>query len=186
MAAPGEDLPKVRMATASTAVADDGWGTGVMRARLETHCYHPGMKSRVRFTVALTVAAVLGGCLLYFSIGGALQTYVSPAALLNSPPGQVYRLDAIVAPQALANPQGQADSPRGLTFWVQDKANKAVRVQVAYTGVIPDAFKAGREVVITGTRTGTTFVAQRSSMITLCPSKFVNKPDPPAPAAAKS
>jgi cytochrome c-type biogenesis protein CcmE len=140
------------------------------------------MRSRLRFTLALTVAAVLGGALLYFSIGGALQTYVSPAQLLSSTPGQVYRLDAIVSQQPVVNPQDQADSPRGLRFWVQDKQNASARVLVIYTGLVPDAFKATREVVVTGTRSGNTFVAQRNSMITKCPSKFVNKPDPPAPA----
>ena len=140
------------------------------------------MRSRLRFTLALTVAAVLGGALLYFSIGGALQTYVSPAQLLSSTPGQVYRLDAIVSQQPVINPQDQADSPRGLRFWVQDKQNASARVLVIYTGLVPDAFKATREVVVTGTRSGNTFVAQRNSMITKCPSKFVNKPDPPAPA----
>jgi cytochrome c-type biogenesis protein CcmE len=140
------------------------------------------MKSRLRFTLALTVAAVLGGALLYFSIGGALQTYVSPAQLLSSTPGQVYRLDAIVSQQPVVNPQDQADSPQGLRFWVQDKQNASARVLVIYTGLVPDAFKATREVVVTGTRSGNTFVAQRNSMITKCPSKFVNKPDPPAPA----
>ena len=140
------------------------------------------MRSRLRFTLALTVAAVLGGALLYFSIGGALQTYVSPAQLLSSTPGQVYRLDAIVSQQPVVNPQDQADSPRGLRFLVQDKQNASARVLVIYTGLVPDAFKATREVVVTGTRSGNTFVAQRNSMITKCPSKFVNKPDPPAPA----
>jgi len=132
--------------------------------------------------MALTVAAVLGGALLYFSIGGALQTYVSPAQLLSSTPGQVYRLDAIVSQQPVVNPQDQADSPRGLRFWVQDKQNASARVLVIYTGLVPDAFKATREVVVTGTRSGNTFIAQRNSMITKCPSKFVNQPDPPAPA----
>jgi cytochrome c-type biogenesis protein CcmE len=140
------------------------------------------MKSRLRFTLALTVAAVLGGALLYFSIGGALQTYVSPGQLLSSPAGQVYRLDAIVAQQPLPNAQDQAYSPQGLRFWVQDKENAAVRVLVVYTGAIPDAFKATREVVVTGSRSGNVFIAQRNSMITKCPSKFVNQPDPPAPA----
>jgi len=140
------------------------------------------MRSRLRFTLALTVAAVLGGALLYFSIGGALQTYVSPAQLLSSTPGQVYRLDGIVSQQPVVNPQDQADSPQGLRFWVQDKQNASARVLVIYTGLVPDAFKATREVVVTGTRSGNTFVAQRNSMITKCPSKFVNKPDPPAPA----
>ena len=132
--------------------------------------------------MALTVAAVLGGALLYFSIGGALQTYVSPTELLKEPAGQVYRLDAIVSNQALPNPQDQAYSQQGLRFWVQDKQNAAARVEVVYTGAVPDAFKATREVVMTGTRQGSVFVAQRNSMITKCPSKFVNQPDPPAPA----
>ena len=140
------------------------------------------MKSRLRFTIALTVAAVLGGALLYFSIGGALQTYVSPAQLLSHPAGQVYRLDAIVSQQRLVNAQDQAYSQQGLRFWVQDKENASARVQVVYTGAVPDAFKATREVVMTGTRQGDVFVAQRNSMITKCPSKFVNRPDPPAPA----
>lgn len=140
------------------------------------------MRSRLRFTLALTVAAVLGGALLYFSIGGALQTYVSPAQLLKEPTGHVYRLDAIVSQQPLANAQDQAYGQQGLRFWVQDKQNPAARVMVVYTGAVPDAFKATREVVMTGTRQGDVFVAQRNSMITKCPSKFVNQPDPPAPA----
>ena len=144
------------------------------------------MRSRLRFTLALTVAAVLGGALLYFSIGGALQTYVSPAQLLTEPTGQVYRLDAIVSKQPLANAQDQAYGQQGLRFWVQDKQNPAARVMVVYTGAVPDAFKATREVVMTGTRQGDVFVAQRNSMITKCPSKFASTPDPPAPTATKS
>jgi cytochrome c-type biogenesis protein CcmE len=144
------------------------------------------MKSRLRFVIALTIAGVMCGMLLYFSIGGALQTYVSPAELIKSPSGQVYRLDAIVSQQTLSNPQDQADSARGFRFWVQDKANAASRVEVAYTGAVPDAFKVGREIVVTGKRTGTTFVAARNSMITKCPSKFASTPDPPPPAATRS
>jgi hypothetical protein len=49
------------------------------------------MKSRVRFVVALTVVGVMCGLLLYLSIGGALQNYVSPAELMTSPLGGVYR-----------------------------------------------------------------------------------------------
>lgn len=150
------------------------------------HCYDHAMKSRVRFTVALTVAVILGGVLLFFSIGGAMQTYVSPSQLLKSPDGQTYRLDAIVSNQPLVNPQDQASSAGGLRFWVQDKESASTRVQVLYTGEVPDAFKATREVVVVGTRRGDVFVAQPGSMITKCPSKFQNQPDPPAPAAKKS
>ena len=106
------------------------------------------MKSRLRFTMALTVAAVLGGALLYFSIGGALQTYVSPAELFNeSGRARSTASTRSSRQQALPNPQDQAYSPQGLRFWVQDKENAAVRVMVVYTGAVPDAFKATREVV---------------------------------------
>jgi cytochrome c-type biogenesis protein CcmE len=40
---------------------------------------------------------------------------------------------------------------------------------------VPDQFKVGREVVVTGTLQGGTFVARHDSLITLCPSKFTDK-----------
>ena len=70
------------------------------------------------------------------------------------------------------NPQDQAYTAQGLRFWVQDKENAKVRVLVVYSGAVPDAFKATREVVMTGTRRGTTFVANPGTMITKCPSKY--------------
>jgi cytochrome c-type biogenesis protein CcmE len=157
-----------------------------MRQVRKSRCYDRPMKSRLRFTIALTVAAVLGGALLYFSIGGALETYVSPGGLLKSPPGQTYKLDAIVSQQPLRDPQDAAYSAAGLRFWVQDKENAKIRVLVVYTGAVPDAFKATREVVMQGKREGQTFVADPGTMITKCPSKFQNQPDPPAPATKKS
>ena len=46
------------------------------------------------------------------------------------------------------------------------------RVAVAYSGSVPDAFKVGRSVIVTGRMDGGTFVAQRDSLLTKCPSKY--------------
>ncbi|MFM8527679.1 MAG: cytochrome c maturation protein CcmE, partial [bacterium] len=43
---------------------------------------------------------------------------------------------------------------------------------VAYSGTIPDAFREGREVIVTGSLEGGVFVAERDSLVTKCPSKF--------------
>jgi cytochrome c-type biogenesis protein CcmE len=62
----------------------------------------------------------------------------------------------------------QGDS---LTFEIRDREGSA-KVPVTYEGVVPDPFREGREVIVSGTLEGKTFVAERDSLITKCPSKF--------------
>ena len=46
---------------------------------------------------------------------------------------------------------------------------------VVYTGSVPDQFKVGRQVVVTGRLQNGTFVAKEGSMVTKCPSKYTPK-----------
>jgi cytochrome c-type biogenesis protein CcmE len=48
-------------------------------------------------------------------------------------------------------------------------------VPVAYSGTVPDPFREGREVILTGSLEGGTLVAERDSLITKCPSKFADE-----------
>ena len=43
-------------------------------------------------------------------------------------------------------------------------------------GTVPDPFQVGRELIVTGSLRGRTFVAQPDSMITKCPSKYSAAP----------
>ncbi len=43
---------------------------------------------------------------------------------------------------------------------------------VSYTGAVPDPFREGREVIVTSARRATSFVGERDSLVTKCPSKF--------------
>ena len=45
-------------------------------------------------------------------------------------------------------------------------------VPVSYTGAVPDPFREGREVIVTVRKEGATFVGERDSLVTKCPSKF--------------
>jgi cytochrome c-type biogenesis protein CcmE len=47
---------------------------------------------------------------------------------------------------------------------------------VVYTGIVPDPFRVGREVIVTGKYRNGTFVGERDSLVTKCPSKFQAKP----------
>lgn len=132
------------------------------------------MKSRSRFAIALTLAAVLGGWLVWTSIGGSLETYTSPAGLTKGD-GTTYRLNGKVAPGAPHDAAERAQGAAGLRFVVRDKKDAMTTVTVVYRGSVPDAFTVGREIVVTGRMKDGVFVAERGSLVTLCPSKFMDK-----------
>lgn len=136
------------------------------------------MRSRARFTIAILLAAALGSWLAYTSLGGSLETYVSPAQL-TSVGDSTYRLNGLVAPGVPADAAGRAQSAAGLRFAIEDKKDRSRRITVLYRGTVPDTFRAGREVVVTGKLEDGTFVAKRNALTTLCPSKFRAKPGTP-------
>jgi cytochrome c-type biogenesis protein CcmE len=63
-----------------------------------------------------------------------------------------------------------------LRFAVRDRNGKGPSVPVVYTGVVPDPFRVGREVIVTGKLKDGTFIGERDSLVTKCPSKFQTKP----------
>jgi cytochrome c-type biogenesis protein CcmE len=132
----------------------------------------PHMK-RLRFVIALALAAVLGGVLVFFSLGGSLQHDVGPGQVTK--PDTSYRLAAIVTKGSPSNAATLAATETGLRFTVQDIKNSAKRITILYRGTVPDTFKDGREVVVTGKLQNGVFVAERDSLVTKCPSKFQGK-----------
>ena len=137
------------------------------------------MRSRLRFVVAIALAAVLGGALFYYGMGGAMETYAGPGELTAQ---KTYRLNGTVAPGSPKDPAGLAQSSEGLRFEVLDKETPGQRVTVLYRGSVPDQFKDGREVVVTGSLQDGVFIARNDSLVTLCPSKFTDRPDDQTPA----
>jgi cytochrome c-type biogenesis protein CcmE len=62
-----------------------------------------------------------------------------------------------------------------LNFRVADRDDSKVSIPVRYRGEVPDPFADGREVIVTGKVDNGTFVADRDSLITKCPSKFATE-----------
>ncbi|MEA2273855.1 MAG: cytochrome c-type biosis protein CcmE [Solirubrobacteraceae bacterium] len=127
----------------------------------------PNRKRRIRLVVALTTALLLAGALVYTSFS-ASSPAVSPSKLLaNAEPGRVYQLTGKVA-YGSVHRQGDARD-----FRVRDRDGSA-SVAVHYVGAVPDPFKEGREVIVKVRRDAgqTTFIGERDSLITKCPSKF--------------
>ena len=83
--------------------------------------------------------------------------------------GGSYDLTGVVAPNSVSHDGSQLD------FEIADRDDAAKKIPVTYQGTVPDPFREGREVIVTGTMTDGTFIADKDSLITKCPSKFADQ-----------
>ena len=126
----------------------------------------PARKRKIRLVVALSAAVVLACALVYTSLLSSSES-VTPSDLISAKAvsDASYTLTGKVVDGSVRSTDG------GVHFRVRDREGTA-SVPVSYSGAIPDPFREGREVIVTVRRQGTTFVGERDSLVTKCPSKF--------------
>ena len=116
--------------------------------------------------IALSVAGVLAIFLLYTSLAGGGTPSVSPSELATKT-GEV-----ALAGRVVGTPTGDPHGA-GMRFVLMDIHEPGAKVTVLYKGSVPDMFRAGRDLVVTGTRQADgVFVSKPGTMITKCPSKY--------------
>jgi cytochrome c-type biogenesis protein CcmE len=125
-------------------------------------------RNPARLVIALSVAAVLCIFLLYTSIAGGGTPSLQPSQLQGRA-GDV-TLGGIVS----GRHSGDSRSASGMRFTLRDRKGSAT-VPVVYHGSVPDLFRAGREVAVQGSLRNGVFVAKRDTLVTKCPSKYVDK-----------
>jgi cytochrome c-type biogenesis protein CcmE len=121
-------------------------------------------RSPARLLIALSVAAVPSTFLLYFSIAGDGTPRVEPSELAGRS-GEV-ALVGVVA----GRPSGDSHGA-GLRFRMRDADGRG-SVGVVYQGSVPDLFRTGRSVHLTGELRNGVFVGKRDTLLTKCPSKY--------------
>ncbi len=121
----------------------------------------PARKRKIRLAVALGAAVLLAVALIYTSFSGS--TEASKPSQVE--PGRSYELTGKVVKGSISRDGDE------LRFRIRDRDGTA-SVPVEYTGVVPDPFREGREVIVSGELSRGTFVAERDSLVTKCPSKF--------------
>jgi cytochrome c-type biogenesis protein CcmE len=124
----------------------------------------PARKRRIRLVAALSAAVVLACALVFTSLSASSQA-VTPSELMTAQAGASYQLTGKVVDGSVRT------TSSGVVFRVRDRDGTA-SVPVRYSGAVPDPFREGREVIVTVRRSGTTFVGERDSLVTKCPSKF--------------
>jgi cytochrome c-type biogenesis protein CcmE len=130
---------------------------------------NPSRKRTVRLVVALSAAVLLASALVYTSFSAASPALTPSQLLDQAQPGRSYQLTGTVA-KGSVHREGAV-----LNFSVEDRAGGKA-VALAYTGIVPDPFHEGREVIVTVEKQGNRYVGERNSLITKCPSKYKTAP----------
>ena len=124
----------------------------------------PSRKRKIRLVVALSAAVLLAAGLVYTSFSASTEAK-QPSELLESNATGTYELTGKVVPGSIER------SGDDLRFRIADR-DGSHPIPVTYSGTVPDPFRDGREVIITGELEDGTFVGEKDSLITKCPSKF--------------
>jgi cytochrome c-type biogenesis protein CcmE len=129
----------------------------------------PGRKRKIRLVVALSVAVLLAVALIYTSFSASTQAK-EPSEILTAAPGTSYEMTGEVVKGSVRHL-----GKEGIAFQVVDRQGESQALPVTYKGTVPDPFRGGREIVLTGAMNGGTFVGEPESLITKCPSKFTTQ-----------
>lgn len=124
-------------------------------------------KRQVRLFIALGLALVLAAGLVYTSFNASSEAR-QPTELTQAVPGKNYEMTGRVVKGSIRK------TGDGISFDVSDR-NGSGSLPVTYSGVVPDPFRGGREIVLKGKVEDGVFVGDKDTLVTKCPSKFSEK-----------
>lgn len=127
---------------------------------------NPARKRKVRLVVALTAAVALSGALVMTTVSASVPQMSPSEALAKAKEGETYKVTGKVVDGSIVREAGTT-----IRFRVRD-LNGTTSIPVTYTGSVPDPFRDGREIGIRVTKQGDSFVGEKDSLVTKCPSKF--------------
>lgn len=130
----------------------------------------PQRKRKIRLVVALSAAVLLAVALIYTSFSASTEAK-EPSELLAATPGTSYEMSGRVVKGSVER------DGTGIAFLVVDRDGGGKSLPVAYDGTVPDPFRGGREIILTGAIENGVFVGEPDTLITKCPSKFTTKSD---------
>ncbi len=131
----------------------------------------PQRKRKIRLVVALSTAVLLAVALIYTSFSASTEAK-EPSQLLSAAPGTHAEMTGRVVKGSIER------DGAGIAFRVVDRDGGSESLPVTYTGTVPDPFRGGREIVLTGTIASSgVFDGEPETLITKCPSKFTTSSD---------
>lgn len=133
------------------------------------------MKRNYKFGIGAVLLVCSIGYLMYAGVEQSSAYYFTVEEFLprrDAMTGQGIRLAGRVAPGSLTKSTSAKGTEMSFRVgdFVDEEAPVADTVVIEYTGIVPDMFAEGRDVIIEGTYSGG--VVRATSVMTSCPSKY--------------
>jgi cytochrome c-type biogenesis protein CcmE len=129
------------------------------------------MTAAPRLVIALTVASLLAVFLVYQLSHGS-QLIVSVAQLRSGMDGAASKTVQLTGTAVSCSGSSFSGAQAPFSILLKDDGSPQT-VPVSYhSGSVPDAFREGRHIIVTGHMVGDRFVANPDSLVTKCPSKY--------------
>jgi cytochrome c-type biogenesis protein CcmE len=122
-------------------------------------------RTPARLVIALSVAGVLAIFLVYTALKGT--TPALQPSNLSGHTGTVSLTGKVIGPV-----MGDSHLTKGLQFKLHNINGLSPVIPIVFHGSVPDLFKVGRDVNLTGRMQGESFVA--TALTTKCPSKYTS------------
>jgi cytochrome c-type biogenesis protein CcmE len=130
------------------------------------------MTARPRLVIALVVASLLSVFLVYTALAGSGTLLVSVDQLAANKDGARAKTVQLTGTAIRCDGGDCAGRDAPFSFTLKDDGSPRTMIVSYASGSVPDAFKEGRHVIVTGRVRGGVFVAQPDSLVTKCPSKY--------------
>jgi cytochrome c-type biogenesis protein CcmE len=125
-----------------------------------------------RLVIALAVASLLAVFLVYSVVRGSGQLIVTVGQLRSDKDGAATKTVQLTGTAVSCEGTSCSGAQAPFTMMVRDeKSSQTLPVRYA-GGSVPDAFREGRRIIVTGHMAGGEFVANADSLVTKCPSKY--------------
>jgi cytochrome c-type biogenesis protein CcmE len=129
-----------------------------------------------RLVIALVIASLLAVFLVYQVARGSGQLVVTVGQLRSDKDGAAKKTVQLTGTAVSCVNTNCTGAQAPFTMVVKDEATSET-VPVRYSGgSVPDAFKAGRRIIVTGHMADGQFMANADSLVTKCPSKYSGGP----------
>jgi len=120
-------------------------------------------RSPARLVIALSVSGLLAIFLIYTALHGS-----TPALQPSNLAGHSGKVS--LTGKVIGQVKGDPHQAAGLRFRLHNINGASPIIPVVYHGSVPDLFKSGRDVNVTGELQGGAFIA--TALTTKCPSKY--------------
>jgi cytochrome c-type biogenesis protein CcmE len=129
-----------------------------------------------RLVIALVIASLLAVFLVYQVARGSGQLVVTVGQLRSDKDGAAKKTVQLTGTAVSCVNTNCTGAQAPFTMVVKDEATSET-VPVRYSGgSVPDAFEAGRRIIVTGHMADGQFMANADSLVTKCPSKYSGGP----------